>query len=61
MLVGIKRCPFCGNDDISEISVNENWEEYNNPYSVKCWKCGSQGPKSDDKSKAIKLWNDRVL
>ena len=51
----LKKCPFCGGDDVGIIRR----DEYGN-YAVRCWDCGATGEPCDYESDAIEAWNTRV-
>lgn len=53
----LKSCPFCNSNDLF---IDENWENYDNPYFVHCGKCHAKGPTVSRKEKAVELWNGRV-
>ena len=56
---GMDSCPFC-NAHGDDVSLDEFWERYEEPYFVICNKCGACGPYADTKEKAIENWNRRV-
>lgn len=56
----LKKCPFCGNDDVG-VTVASIGEENGDSLYVECSNCGAGGPWYGIKTEenAIKMWNNR--
>ena len=56
-MVGLKPCPFCGEQ--ANLGVTEEFRD--DCYTVKCYMCGACGGTSNHKARAIENWNHRPL
>lgn len=52
LMYELKRCPFCGSDEVSVIQARM--------YFVMCNQCGGEGGMRATINDAMKAWNDRM-
>lgn len=61
--IKLKRCPFCGSDDLDLDYRHTNRYEDDDCviYFVICWNCDCYGPSGSTKASAIEQWNNQLL
>jgi Lar family restriction alleviation protein len=54
MLPKLLPCPFCGNDYLKVVQIDEHRE------AVECFVCNTTGPTAYSILKACEIWNERL-